>query len=98
MALWCSEEQEAYLIAYVRGSNRCGKSGGLAFKRLKYPHYTSEWGCLIMRKSNQSFIPANDYSEFHFIIIVRWNEWPVGIALFWEVYWGYFRRLVFGNS
>ena len=33
-----------------------------------------------MRKSNWPFIPANDYSEFHFIIVVRWNEWPVGIA------------------
>ena len=33
-----------------------------------------------MRKSNRPFIPANDYSEFHFIIFVRWNEWPVGIA------------------
>ena len=25
-------------------------------------------------------IPANDYSEFISFIIVRWNEWPVGIA------------------
>ena len=33
-----------------------------------------------MHKSNWSFIPANDYSEFHLIIVVRWNEWPVGIA------------------
>ena len=32
--------------------------------------------------SNRPFIPANDYSEFHFItcIVVRWNEWPVGIT------------------
>ena len=33
-----------------------------------------------MRKSNLPFIPSNDYSEFHFIIIVRWNDWPDGIA------------------
>ena len=33
-----------------------------------------------MHKSNRPFIPVNDYSEFNLIIIVRWNEWPVGIA------------------
>ena len=33
-----------------------------------------------MRKSNRPFVTANDYSDFYFIIIVRWNEWPVGIA------------------
>ena len=33
-----------------------------------------------MRKSNRPFIPANDYSEFHLIIIVHWNERSVGIA------------------
>ena len=33
-----------------------------------------------MRQSNLPFIPANDYSEFHLIIIVRWNKWPVGFA------------------
>ena len=80
---------------HSRGSNRRGKSAGLAWKqggmwenvnefpktkRRKYPQYTSEWGCVIMCTSNLPFIPASDYSEFHFIIIVRWNEWPVGIA------------------
>ena len=33
-----------------------------------------------MRKSDRRFIPVNDNSEFHLIIIVRWNEWPVGIV------------------
>ena len=34
-----------------------------------------------MCNSNQSFIPANDYSGFTSLaIIVRWNEWPIGIA------------------
>ena len=33
-------------------------------KQWKYPQYTSEWGCVSMCKSNRSFIPANDYSEF----------------------------------
>ena len=61
------------------GPTRRGKSGGLAWKQggmwenvnefpktkpRKYPHYISERGCVSMRKSNQSFIPANDYSDF----------------------------------
>ena len=49
-------------------------------KRRKYPQYTSECGCVVMRKSNMPFIPENDYSEFHFIIFVLWNEWPVGFV------------------
>ena len=63
----------------TRGSNRRGKLGGIAWKqggmlenvheftqtkRRKYPQYTSEWVCVIMCKSNRSFIPANDNSEF----------------------------------
>ena len=63
----------------TRGPIRRGKSGGLAWKqgsmwenvnefpktkRWKYPQYTSEWGCVIMCKSNRPFIPANDYSKF----------------------------------
>ena len=61
------------------GPIRRGKLGGLArkqgdmrenvnefpkTKRRKYPQYTSEWGCVIMCKSNWPFISANDYSEF----------------------------------
>ena len=77
----------------TRGSNRRGKSGALAWKQggmwenvnafpttegRKYSQYTSEWGCVIMRKSNgHSF--QRTYSEFHSIIIVRWNEWLIGI-------------------
>ena len=34
-------------------------------KRRKYPQYTSEKGCVIMRNSNRPFIPANDYSEIN---------------------------------
>ena len=54
--------------------------------------------CVIMRKSTLPFIPENDYSDL--IIIVRWNEGPVGIITqpYSEVYWAYFRSLVFGNS
>ena len=70
-----SNKHAKYCIS--RGSNRRGKSGGLAWKqggmwenvndfpntkRRKYPQYT-EWGCVSMRKSNRPFIPANDYSE-----------------------------------
>ena len=33
-----------------------------------------------MRKSNRPLIPANDYSEFHLILIVQYNKWPVEIA------------------
>ena len=55
----------------ARGSNRRRKSGALAWKqggmweivnespktkRRKYPQYTSEWGCVIMRKSYRPFI------------------------------------------
>ena len=33
-----------------------------------------------MRNSNLPFIPANDYNEMKFIMIVRCNEWPVRFA------------------
>ena len=51
---------------------------------------------ILMSLLHRPFIPANDNSEFHLIIIVRWNEWPVGITQpYSEVYWGYIRHLVF---
>ena len=103
-------------IITTRGSNRPGKLGGLAWKqsgmweninefqknrRRKYPQYTSEWGCVIMRKSNRLFIPVNDYSEF----ISLWSfaemngqlELHIITHTYSAVYLGYFRRLVFGN-
>ena len=91
-----------------RRSNRRGKLGGLAWKksgmwekvnefpktkRRKYPQYTSEWWCVIMCKANLSLIPAKDYSEFYFRLELRIITQPDS-----AVYWGYFRRLVFGNS
>ena len=33
-----------------------------------------------MRNSNWPFIPANDYNEMKFTIIVSWNECPVRFA------------------
>ena len=98
-------------------SNRRGKSGGLAWKqsgmweyvnkfpktkRRKYPQYTSEWGCVIMCKSNRPFSPANDYSEFislySFTGINGRLELHIITQPHSEVYWVYFRRLVFENS
>ena len=35
-------------------------------KQRKY-QYTSEQGCVIMRKCNRPFIPANDYNEIKFV-------------------------------
>ena len=35
---------------------------------------------MIMRNSSRPFIPANEYNEMKFTIIVRWNEWPVRFA------------------
>ena len=59
----------------VKSGGLAWKQGGMSImwenvdefpktKRRKYPQYTSEWGYVIMRKSNRPFIPANDYSDF----------------------------------
>ena len=101
----------------VTGSNRRGKSGGLAWKQSgmwekvnefpkakwrKYPQYTSEWWYVIMCKSNRSFIPVNDYSEFISLYSFAGMTGQLELRIITqpcsEVYCGYFRRLVFGNS
>ena len=55
-----------------------------------------------MCKSNRSFIPANDYSEFislkSFAGMNGQLELRIITQPYSEIYWGYFRRLVFGNS
>ena len=73
----------------------------LKTKRRKYPQYTSEWGCVIMCKSNLSFIPVNDYSEFISYSFAGMNgqlELRINAQPYSAVHWGYFGRLVFGNS
>ena len=82
--------QTAAKCATPRGPIRRGKFEGIAWKqggmwtnvnefpkskRWKYPQYTSEWGCVMMCKSNRPFIPANDY---HPLKSAQWqnhNRW-----------------------
>ena len=73
-------------------------------KRRKYPQYTSEWGFVIMCKSNRPFIPANEYSEFislqSFAGMNGLLELRIITQPYSEVNWVYmyFRHVVFGNS
>ena len=55
-----------------------------------------------MRKSNRPFIPANDYSLFISLELFAGMNGRLELRIithpYSEVYWGYFRRSVFGNS
>ena len=55
-----------------------------------------------MCKSNRPFIPANDYSEFISLESFAGMNGRLDLRIitqpYSEVYWGYFRSLVFGNS
>ena len=55
-----------------------------------------------MCKSNRPFIPSNGYSEFislySFARMNGWLELRMITLPYSKVYWGYFRRIVFGNS
>ena len=55
-----------------------------------------------MCKSNRSFIPAKDNSEFISLKPIAGMNGRLELRIitqhYSEVYWGYFRRLVFGNS
>ena len=76
---WLLNVCSCFFKNYTFILNSRGKLGGLSWKQSsmwenfnefpntkwrKYPQYASEWRCVIMCKSNRSFIPANDYSEF----------------------------------
>ena len=54
-----------------------------------------------MCKSNRSLIPANDYSEiislYPFVGMNGRLDLRIITQLYSEVYWGYFRRLVYEN-
>ena len=55
-----------------------------------------------MRKSNRPFLPANDYNEINSLLSFAGMNGRFDLHIITqphsEVYCGYFRRLVFGNS
>ena len=79
--LWC-DLIAIWSMVWKKNVNKFPKT-----KRRKYPRYTSEWGCVIMRKSNRPFIEINGRLELRIIT-----------QPYSAVYWGYLHRLVFGNS